>query len=110
MFTKNTEVSQECLKDVFCDVNFVNNPENASDLKKNHVPVITAPERAKKNEGFEVRIEVGKLLKHPNENGYFIQFIELYADDTFLTRIDFTAKTTSPIMPACVAPEHSYKN
>ena len=109
MFTKTKEVSKECLEDIFCGVNIVEDPEKASDLEKKHFPVIIAPGRVKKGEVFEITVEVGKLLKHPNENGHFIQFIELYADDTFLARIDFTAKTSCPFVTTYISLEYSYK-
>jgi superoxide reductase len=74
------------------------------------LPIISAPESVKKGECFEITVEVGKLLKHPNEPGHFIQFIELYAGDTFLARMDFTAKTTYPIMKVCVSLDHAHGN
>jgi superoxide reductase len=108
MLTKTKEVSQECGEDIFCGVNTVENSEKASDLEKKHLPIISAPESVKKGECFEVTVEVGKLKEHPNEPGHFIEFIELYADDTYLARMDFTAKTTCPVMKTCVALEHSH--
>jgi len=47
-------------------------------------------------ECFEVTVEVGKLLAHPNEQKHFIQFVDLYADNTYLARTDFTAVQTCP--------------
>ena len=41
-------------------------------------------------------MEVGKLLVHPNERGHFIEFIDLYADELFLGRVDLTAVNTCP--------------
>lgn len=108
MFTKTKEVSQECAEDIFCGVNTVPDIEQASDLEKKHLPVISAPKNVKKGECFEVTVEVGKLVNHPNEPGHFIEFIELYADDTYLARMHFTAKTTCPTMKVCVALEHNY--
>lgn len=108
MFTKMKEVSQECAEDIFCGVNTVEDTNEASNLEKKHLPIISAPESVKKGECFEVAVEVGKLVKHPNEPGHFIEFIELYADDTYLARMDFTAKTTCPVMKTCVALEHSH--
>jgi superoxide reductase len=102
-------VSQQCAEDIFCGVNTAENAEHASDLEKKHLPVISAPERAKKGECFEVTVEVGKLKEHPNEPGHFIQFVELYADDTYLARMDFTAKTTCPIMKTCVSLDNTYE-
>jgi superoxide reductase len=109
MFTKIKEVSLECADDIFYSVNTVEDTIHASDLEKKHLPVIHAPKKVKKGELFEVTIEAGRLLKHPNEPGHFIQFIELYADDTYLARMDFTAKTTEPFMKTHVVLEHNYE-
>ena len=108
MFTKTKEVSQECANDIFCGVNTVESTESASDLEKKHLPIITAPGTVKKGEPFEVTVEVGKLLEHPNEPKHFIEFIELYADDTYLARLDLTAKNTHPVLKACVTLDHSH--
>ena len=109
MFTKIKEVGLECAEDIFCGVNTVGDTHTASDLEKKHLPAITVPKKIKKGELFEVKVEVGKFLKHPNEPGHFIQFIELYADDTYLTRMDFTAQMTEPIMTTYITLEHSYE-
>ena len=108
MFTKIKDVGQECAEDIFCSVNTIENVDTASDLEKKHLPVITAPKKVRRGERFEVTVEVGKLVKHPNEHGHFIQFIELYADDTYLARMDFTAQTTDPIMKTYVTLDHSH--
>ncbi len=108
MPAKKHEASKECTDDVFCGVNVVQSDKDTDDLAKKHLPVITAPDSVNKGECFEVTVEVGKLKDHPSEPGHFIQFIELYADDTYLSRMDFTAKTTCPTMKACVALEHSH--
>lgn len=106
MFTKTKETIQKCAEDIFCGANTVTDIEQASDLEKKHLPIISAPESVRKGECFEVTVEVGKLLQHPNEPGHFIQFIELYAGDTYLARMDFTAKTTCPVMKAYVSLDH----
>lgn len=108
MFTKTKETYQECAEDIFCGVNTVANVKQASDLEKKHLPIITAPESVAKGKCFEVTVEVGKLLAHPNEPGHFIEFIELYAGDTYLARMDFTAKTTCPIMKTCISLDHAH--
>lgn len=108
MFTKTREMIQECAEDIFCGVNTVADVEEISDLEKKHLPIISAPQSVKKDECFEVTVEVGKLLKHPNEPGHFIQFIELYAGDTYLARMDFTAKTSCPIMKTCISLDHGH--
>jgi superoxide reductase len=108
MLTKTKETLSECLDDIFCGVNTCTAIDSASDLEKKHLPIITAPKKVKKGEHFDVEVEVGKLLKHPMEPGHFIEFIELYVDDTYLCRMDFTANTTCPIMKACVCLDHGY--
>jgi superoxide reductase len=108
MFTKTKQSTQECAEDIFCGVNTAEDIERAGDLEKKHLPIISAPATVKKGEWFKVTVEVGKLLQHPNEPGHFIQFVELYADDTYLARMDFTARTTCPVMKTCVALEQAY--
>ncbi len=108
MFTKTKESYPECLEDIFCGVNTVHEIEKSSDLEKKHLPIITAPKKVKKGEWFEVTVEVGKLLTHPSEPGHFIMFVELYADDTYICRMDFTPNTAYPVMKAKIRLEHSH--
>ena len=89
--------------DLFAQVNKAKDWEDLTDLEKKHLPIITAPDKVKANECFEVTVEVGKLLKHPNEPAHFIEFIELYAAHVYLARLNFTAKITSPTMKVCLA-------
>jgi superoxide reductase len=108
MLTKTRETVPACAEDMLCGVNAVTNVKTATDLEKKHLPIITAPKKVRKGERFEVTVEVGKLVPHPNEPGHFIEFIELYAGDTYLARMDFTPKTTWPIMKVCVCLEHEH--
>lgn len=71
-------------------------PRNLSDLEKMHLPVITAPQTVERDELFNVQVEVGAMLTHPNDCGHFIMAIELYADDTFLARVDLTPGSAAP--------------
>lgn len=102
------EEKAKCEDNLFCGVNRVKDPDNMTDLEKKHLPVISAPQAVKKDECFEVTVEVGKLLAHPNEPAHFIQFIELYMDDTYLARMDFTARTTCPTMKLCLSLDHAH--
>ncbi len=97
---------EQCEDDLFCGVNVVADPGDMTDLEKKHVPVISAPDSVAKGECFEVTVEVGKHLEHPNETGHFIQFVELYADETYLGRQHFTAVKTCPVATFCVQLEH----
>jgi superoxide reductase len=96
-------MSAEQPEKLFAGVNGVSDPSNVSDLEKKHLPVISAPKEVKADECFEITVEVGKLLQHPNEKKHFIQFIELYAGEAYLTRVDLTAETTCPVLKSCVA-------
>lgn len=91
------------LQDLFSQINKPKDPNNMMDPEKKHIPVITAPDSVKPGKCFEVVVEVGKLLAHPNEIGHSIQFIELYAGHVYLARMDFTACTTCPIMKVCIS-------
>ncbi|MBD3164647.1 superoxide reductase [Candidatus Woesearchaeota archaeon] len=63
--------------------------DDLQDIEKKHLPVIECPDTVKKAEPFEVAINTGKLLKHPNENTHYIQWAELFADDLFISKVDF---------------------
>lgn len=46
--------------------------------KEKHVPVIDAPDSAKKGEFFKVTLTVGKEIPHPNMTAHHIAWIALY--------------------------------
>ncbi|HUW19160.1 MAG TPA: desulfoferrodoxin family protein [Sedimentisphaerales bacterium] len=106
--TSHVASALQCEENLFCGVNTVKDMKNMTDLEKKHLPVITAPKKVGKGECFEIMVEVGKLMTHPNEPGHFIEFAELYADHTYLARVDFTARTTCPIMKVCAALDHTH--
>lgn len=90
-------------KNLFLGVNRPSDPANMSDLERRHLPVITAPQRVHKDTPFDVTIEVGNLLAHPNDPGHFIQFLELWVDETFLARMDMTPGRACPKVTLRVA-------
>lgn len=102
--------NQKCDNNLLCGINSAKDVNSMTDLEKKHTPVITAPSSAKKGECFEVTVEVGKLLAHPNEPGHHIEFVDLYADCTYLARMSFTGGTTCPTMKVCVALDHVHAN
>lgn len=83
-------------KDLFSQVNRPEDPDNMTDLEKKHLPVIDAPDKASAGETIQVSVEVGKLLAHPNEPTHHIEFIDLYEDEVYLTRADFTGGKVNP--------------
>jgi superoxide reductase len=104
----DTKTITKCPDNVLCGVNIVHDPENMTDLEKKHTPVITAPECVKKGEFFDVTIEVGKYMPHPNELSHHIEFIELYSDHTYLARMHFTGVTTAPTVTFRIALDHAH--
>ncbi|HPP66832.1 MAG TPA: class II SORL domain-containing protein [bacterium] len=96
-----------CDKDILCGINKPKDILQMTDFEKKHIPVITAPDRVKKDQEFDVIIEVGKLFPHPNEPGHFIVWIELYNGDTFLARASFYGGMSFPRVTFTVKLSHA---
>ncbi len=94
--------------DLFSGINKVKDVKNMTDLEKKHVPVIEAPERVKKGEPFEVTVEIGKHMKHPNTIGHFIQWVELYSGDILLGRAEFVPEFSEPKVTFPVMLKYEY--
>src|SRR3989338_3426527 len=97
-----------CEQDVLCGVHVPKNLSTLSELEQKHLPVITAPAKVKRDEVFQVTIELGKYKAHPNEPGHFIEWIELYSGDTFLFRASLTGSVTEPKVTIPVKLTHSH--
>ncbi|MFQ6083336.1 MAG: class II SORL domain-containing protein [Candidatus Aminicenantia bacterium] len=99
-----------CKDDLFCGINKAKseNVEQMTDLEKKHTPIIEAPDKVRKGEPFEVFIEVGRHMKHPNENAHYIEWIELYSGDTFLARVDLIPRLTEPRVKFAIALDYSH--
>lgn len=98
----------KCEEDILCGVNEPKDRENMNDLEKKHLPVIDAPDKVKKDDTFEVKVEVGKLLEHPNEPGHFIEWVEIYCGDTFLGRVSYSAGASYPTAVFKVKLSHAH--
>lgn len=96
-------------EDLFAGVNCVADSENMTDLEKKHVPVITAPDSVKLGECFEVTVEVGKYMDHPNDPDHFIGLVELYADHVYLGRAHLTHTRVCPTVKFCVSLDHAFR-
>jgi superoxide reductase len=79
----------------FCQVNRVKDSNKKEPLEQKHLSVIEVPREIKSEQFFGVKIKVGEI-EHPNENGHFIQWIELYVSDVYLGRFDFAPVMTKP--------------
>ncbi len=64
---------------------------NLADMAKKHVPIIEAPEKVKAKEHFTVKIKVGGIdgLEHPNTLGHWINWVQLFAGDRLISKVDF---------------------
>ncbi|MHC4183002.1 MAG: class II SORL domain-containing protein [Planctomycetota bacterium] len=82
-------------KDLLAGVNTPEDINNPTDTEKKHLPVIDAPDSAGMGEPVTVTVEVGKLLKHPNEPAHHIEWLDLYEDKLYLARADFTGGKVS---------------
>lgn len=109
MFSKTEKTDKENAEDILYGVNLATDSEQPTDLEKKHLPIITAPKSVRKGECFEVTVEVGKLLQHPNEPGHHIEFVELYADSTYLARMDFAAGTSYPMTKLWVSLSRAHR-
>ena len=83
-------------KDLLAGVNTPEDINNPTDTEKKHLPVIDAPDSVGMGEPVTVTVEVGKLLKHPNEPAHHIEWLDLYEDKLYLARADFTGGKVSP--------------
>lgn len=83
---------------LFSGINKVSDPNNPTDIEKKHTPSIEIPGNVQEGNYFAVIVTIGKELAHPDEYDHFIQWLELYTGDIFLTRIEFTPKSSnSPV-------------
>ena len=64
---------------------------NLTVMAKKHVPIIEAPEKVKAKEAFAVRVKVGGIhgVEHPNTLGHWINWVELYAGERPISRVNF---------------------
>jgi len=52
--------------------------QSADWKKEKHVPVIEAPEKAKKGEAVQIAVSVGKEIAHPNTTVHHIRWITVF--------------------------------
>ena len=102
------ETKYSCEQDILCGVRLAKDLNALSELEQKHLPVISAPQKVKKGEAFEVTIEVGKYKAHPNEPGHFIEWIELYSGDTFLFRVSLSGSLSQPKVTIPVKLTHAH--
>jgi len=102
------EAKYVCDSDILCGVKRPKDPKAMTELEQKHIPVISAPAKVKRDEFFDVTVEIGKLKVHPNEPGHFIEWIELYCGDTFLFRIGLSASLSGSRVTVPVKLSHAH--
>ena len=83
----------ELKRGLFCKINRAEDGNDSLALK--HAPTFCIPEKVKAGEPFEVALTVGEIPAE-NEKEHHIQWLELYAGEVFLGRVDFTPEITYP--------------
>ena len=85
------------MEGTFKSVLRVADPAHPTESEQVHVPVIELPETIVAGEMFPVTVKVGQ---HPHvmQAGHYIQFVDLYAEETFLSRVTFTPTAPKPKM------------
>ncbi len=71
-----------------------------------HTPVISAPDKVKAGEPFEVKISVGKTM-HPSLPDHMIQSIQLLADEVSLAFVTLSPVVTVPVVTVTVTLQQS---
>jgi len=77
----------------FTQINRAKDPSNLQGHEKGHVPIIFAPEEVKAGEPFEVEVQVGENM-HEMIPEHYIDWVDLYAGDIFLTKVLLTPNFT----------------
>lgn len=83
------------MEPTFKNVLHVADPANLTESEQVHVPVIEVPGTVTAGEMFAVTVKIAKY-PHVMEAGHYIQFVDLYADQTFLSRVSFTPTAPRP--------------
>ena len=71
-----------------------------------HTPVITAPGSVKAGEPFDVTIQVGSVA-HPMMSQHSLRWIELYASEVQIARVEFLPVMTRPKVTLTIALDQS---
>ncbi len=74
--------------------------ETLTDMAKKHVPVIEAPGKVKAKEPFTVKVKVGGIdgVEHPNTLGHWINWLDLYAGERLISRVEFAPEVSDGYM------------
>lgn len=65
----------------------------ASDFEKKHTPRISLE---KVEDRYRVTFEVGREVPHPNQPDHFIEWVDVYANDAPIARVELSAVAAWP--------------
>jgi len=73
-------------------------PANMTDMMRKHTPLVEVPDEVEAGEAFAVSVEVGGIdgVTHPNLLGHWINWVELYAGERLLGRVEFAPVVSQP--------------
>jgi desulfoferrodoxin-like iron-binding protein len=80
------------------------NSDNLTELEKKHTPIITIDNACSASLGgtcMDVHVTVGEI-QHVMESEHFIDFIDVYVDKRYISRVVFTAKKMYPSVHLCL--------
>jgi superoxide reductase len=89
-------------KDKFVHNNnvFKESTEKSPELEAKHIPEVTTGsfcELIPESKCFNIMVRVGKVI-HPMEEKHYIRFIDVYQNDKFIARTEFTPLKLFPAM------------
>ncbi|MBI3581753.1 MAG: desulfoferrodoxin [Nitrospinae bacterium] len=82
--------------DLLARINRAKDPGTLRGLEVGHAPQIKSPDAVKAGEPFEVEVAVGQKL-HEMIPTHYIDWIDLYAGEIFLTKMVLTPNLTQPV-------------
>ena len=83
------------MDDIFREIRHACDPDNPTEEERRHVPVIEVPGGIRAGMMFPVTVKVGQT-PHAVDSTHYIQFIDLYAGQTFLSRVSLTPTLLKP--------------
>lgn len=92
-------------KSLFCGINRKGD-EAEQAMQEKHLPDFIIEGEIKAKEAFDVKLDTWGGGKHPNTNEHFIQWVELYAGEVFVTRVEFTPVVSNPVVTIPITLHH----
>ena len=83
------------MDDVFRTTQHAADPLHLTDVERMHVPVIELPDSIAAHEMFPITVKVGQV-PHAMDPEHYIRFVDLYADQTLLSRVTFVPAVLKP--------------